>query len=139
MFITRKQGCDSRGDSSSCTRIWYAQTRCAAVDAAALAFMAFFFFGFPIRPNTGRFGPIQFDLGRNRPWIGLIQTEISVLKKQKKVKYFVKPWIGPILGLLRFTSNQGRRLEENKKFQIRSNKKKTKTKIKIRGTKLKYN
>ena len=40
-----------------------------------------FFFPFS---DSAQFRPIQSDSIRNRPWIGPIQTEISVKKKKKK-------------------------------------------------------
>ena len=75
-------------------------------------FLFFFFSLFPIWPNMDRFrpkqGPNQFDSDRNKCFKN---------KKQKKAKYFVKPRIGPILGLLSFTSDQGRRQKKIKCFK----------------------
>ena len=46
-----------------------------------------FFFPFS---DSAQFRPIQSDSIRNRPWIGPIQTEISVKEKKKNPKIYLK-------------------------------------------------
>ena len=68
------------------TRVGFAQTRFAAVDAAACASVEGKFFFFPILSDTVQFSLIQSKMVQNRTQIGPIWAKILVKKKNLKIR-----------------------------------------------------